>query len=191
MVDESTESIPEPAKKLLSRSRRRMLLQLAAATMILVCGIVMGSGATLIHLKDRIIRDRRPPLGAIVWDIRTRYNLTEEQTEKVEKVLGQSREKMHELFMEFREKTEAGFKEISSAMKDILTPEQYEQWQNDFKSRRGPGPERFGPGGPGPGRRGPGGPGRFGAGKPGSPGPEHRRQRPRRPDMAEPNSGGQ
>jgi hypothetical protein len=177
MVNESTTSIPPSGKKRLLNRSKQIYLQIIVGIVILSCGIVIGSGATLLRLKDKMImRGPRPPLPAIIEDIQNRYDLTQEQVEKVEDVLGRSRETMHTMFEQFREKTEAEFQKISAEMKEILSPEQYERWENDFKSRRR-GPGRFGPGRPGPG------PGRFGPG-----GPDNRRYEPMRPEPPEPNS---
>jgi len=193
MVNESAASIPPSGKKRLSHRRKQIYLQIIAGIIILSCGIVIGSGATLLRLKDRvIIRGPRPPLPDIVEDIQSRYDLTHEQVEKVEDILGRSRETMRTIFDESREKAEAEFQRVSLEMKEVLSPEQYEHWENDFKSRRR-GPGRFGPGGPGPGRPGGPGPGRFGSGRPG-PGrfdperPDRRRYEPTRPEPLEPNS---
>jgi hypothetical protein len=180
MVDESEAPVPPIAKTRLVRSRRQMYLQIVAATVILACGIIIGSGAALLHFKDDIVPDRLPPSGEIVRDMQGRYDLTQEQTEKVEAALGASRERMRTFFDEMREKMDAEFKELSSAMKGVLTPEQFERWEGDFKDRRRRGPGRFGGGGPGPGggRSGPGRPGpggRSGSFRPdpnGRPGPE-------------------
>ena len=187
MVDEAKTPIPSPGHpqdalrpKRLSPRWKQMILQVIAGMAILVCGIVIGSGATFLRLKHRIIRDRRPPLRAVVDDMRTRYGLTEEQTRQAEEILGKRREIMRTLFEEFRQKTEAEFQQLSMAMKEIFTPEQFERWENDFKARRGPGPGRFGPGKPGPGR--------FGPRRPGPGGPESRRFGPDRPRFPEPNS---
>lgn len=178
MVNESSNSLPSSGSKRLSNRRKQIYLQIIVGIIILSCGIVIGSGATLLHLKDRMImRGPRPPLPDIITDIQSRYGLTQEQVEKVEDILGKGRETMRTLFEESRQKVEAEFQKISSEMKEILSPEQYEQWENDFKSRRR-GPGRFGPpGGPGPG------PGRFGPGR-----PEGGRFRPPRPEPPEPNS---
>jgi hypothetical protein len=177
MVNESAASIPPSGKKRLSHRRKQLYLQIIAGIIILSCGFVIGSGATLLRLKDRvIIRGPRPPLPAIVDDMQSRYDLTHEQVEKVEDILGRSRETMHNIFEQSREKAEAEFQKVSLEMKEVLSPEQYEQWENDFKSRRR-GPGRFGPGRPGPG------PGRFGPG-----GPDNRRYEPMRPEPPEPNS---
>lgn len=171
MVGESDASVPSAGRKRLSRNRRQMYLQIAAATVILVCGIIIGSGSALLHFKDDIVPDRLPPSREIVRDMRARYDLTQEQSQKAEVALGDSRERMHTFFDEMSEKMDAEFKELSSAMKDILAPKQFERWENDFKDRRRRGPGRYGPGRPGPGgvrpgagRPGPGG--RYGPGRP-------------------------
>jgi hypothetical protein len=185
MVNESTTSIPPSGKKRLSVPKKQIYLQMIVGAIILFCGIVIGSGATLLHLKDKMImRGPRPPLPAIVEDIQSRYNLTEEQVIKVEEILGKGRETMRSLFEESRKKIEAEFQKISTEMKEILSPEQYEQWENDFRSRRR-GPGKFGPGGPRPGGFGPGGPGpgRFGRGR-----SEGERFRPPILEPPEPNS---
>ncbi len=98
MVDESEAAVPPIAKTRLIRSRRQMYLQIVAATVILACGIIIGSGGALLHFKDDIVPDRLPPSREIARDIRTRYALTEEQTEKVEAAIGASSERMHTIF---------------------------------------------------------------------------------------------
>jgi len=162
MVDESEVPVPPIAKTRLVRSRRQMYLQIVAATVILACGVVIGSGAALLHFKDNIVPNRVPPPGDIVRDMRTRYDLTEEQAEETKAALKDSSERMRTIFQGMKEEMDAEFKELSSAMKVILTSEQFERWERDFKSRRGRGPGRFG-GRPGSGGR-PGGPGRPGQG---------------------------
>jgi len=185
MVNESSNSIPPSGKKRLLHNSKQIYLQIIVGIIILSCGIVIGSGATFLRFKDRMIRfGPRPPLPAIVEDIQSRYDLNPEQTEKVEEILGKGRETMRTLFEESRQKIEAEFQKISLEMKEILSPEQYERWENDFKSRRR-GPGKFGPGGPRPGGFGPGGPGpgRFGRGR-----SEGERFRPPRLEPPEPNS---
>jgi hypothetical protein len=189
MVKESTTSNPPSSKKHMPHRRKQIYLQIIVAIIILSCGIVIGSGVTLLRLKDRVVmRGPRPPLIAIVEDIQTRYDLTPEQTEQAEDILGKSRETLHTLFEEFRQRTEAEFQKISIEMKEVLSPEQYERWENDFRSRRERGPGRFGPGRPGPGRFGPErrGPRRFGPGRPDPNRPSPGKPGPGRSDLCEP-----
>jgi len=172
MVSEDRPSNLSSAKTHLSHRRKQICLQIIAGVIILFCGIVIGSGAAVLRLKDRMImRGPRPPLNAIVEDIRTRYDLTEEQAEQVEDVFGRRRKTSQALFEEFGRKIEAEFEELSVEMKGVLSPEQYERWERDFRDRRrGRGPWGHGPGRPGPRR------------------PGHRGPGPRRPGFPEPNS---
>ena len=178
--DDKEAQIPAIAKTRLVRSRRQIYMQIVAATVILICGIIIGSGAALLRFKENIAPGPMPPPARIADDMQGRYGLTEEQTEKAKAAVRDSSEKMRKLFEEFRPKMDAQFKELSAAMEDILTPEQFKEWERDFRSRRGRPPGRFGPGGPGPGagRPGPGRPGpggRSGSFRPdpnGRPGPE-------------------
>jgi Spy/CpxP family protein refolding chaperone len=185
MVDESTTPASPSGKKRLSLRKKQIYQQIIVAIIILACGIVIGSGATLLRLKDRMMMPGpRPPLRDIVEDIQGRYDLTDEQVEKVEDIFSKRHETMRNLFEKIREQMDAEFKELSAEMKEILTPEQYESWENDFKSRRR-GPGKFAPGGPGSGRFGhrrPG-PGRRGRGR-----PEREEFRPPRNEPPEPNS---
>jgi len=187
MVSQAEPSSPSAGKRRISHRRKQIILQIVVGVIILFCGVVIGSGAALLQLKDKVvIPGPRPPLDAVVRDIRGRYDLTPAQVEKVENVFGERRKTLQAMFEEFRQKSEAEFQKLSEGMKEILSPEQYERWENDFRSRRGPswrghGPGRPGPGSPGergPGERRPGerGPGRRGPGpwRPGSGGPGQR-----------------
>lgn len=181
MVEDIRPSIPSTGKKRLSHRSRQVLLQIVIGTIILICGIIIGSGAAVLRLKDEMVMRRGPfpPTRAVVEDMAARYDLTPEQAKKVEAVFEKSRETLRAQFEESRRKNEAEFQKLSAEIKKIFTPEQFEHWEQDFKRRRRPGPpwER-GPGRPGergPGRRGgpdgrgfgEGGPGRgFGEGGP-------------------------
>ena len=161
MVNEATTSNPSSNKRHLSHRRKQIYLQIIVGIIILFCGIVIGSGAALLQLKDRIVRGPRPPLNAIVEDIRARYNLTQEQSKQVEDIFGRRRKTLQALFEEFGQEIEAEFQKLSKEMKEILSPEQYERWESDFRARGRRGPWRQGPGRPGqrrPGLRRPGRP---------------------------------
>jgi hypothetical protein len=176
MVEEARPSIPSTGKKRLSRRGRQICLQVVVGMIILVCGVIIGSGAAVLRLKDEMVMRRGPfpPTRAVVDDMAARYDLTPEQIKQVEAAFEKSHEKLRTLIEESRRKNEAEFKTLSANIKKIFTPEQFERWEQDFKRRRRPGPpwER-GPGRPGergPGRRGPDGrgPGRgFGERGPG------------------------
>jgi len=172
MVEQSLPSIPPAGKKHLPRRGRQIIAQVAVGLIILVCGIIIGSGAAVLRLKGKVVMPPgpRPPTREVVEDMAARYNLTPEQAKKVEAAFEKRRETLQSTFEELRRKSEAEFKTLSAEIKKILTPAQYERWEQDFKRRRRPGPpwERGSgrPGERGPGRRGPGGRG-FGEGGPG------------------------
>jgi hypothetical protein len=171
MVEQAMPSIPPAGKKRLSRRSRQIFAQVVVGLIILICGIIIGTGATVLHFKGRVVMPPgpRPPTREVVEDMATRYNLTPEQVKKVEAVFEKRRETLQSTFEEFRRKSEAEFKTLSTDIKNILTPEQYARWEQDFQRRRRPGPWERGPGRPGeggPGRRGgPGGPGDRGPGR--------------------------
>ena len=176
MVNETKTSNLSSPKGHPSHRWKQICLQIIIGMVILFCGIVIGSGAALLHLKDRMIMPGpRPPLNAIVEDLRARYDLTQEQAEQVEDIFGRRRKTLQTLFEQFGQKIDAEFQKLSMEMKEILSPEQYERWERDFKDRRGRWPGRHRPGRPGPGRPGQR---RPGFGRPGL----------REPILPEPNS---
>ncbi len=200
-------SIPPVTKKRFIRSRRQIFMQILAAAVILICGIIIGFGGALQHFKPNIVPNRVPPPKDVVDDMRARYDLTDEQAEKISIAIRDSWERMRTIFQENREKMDAEFKNLSADMKQILTGEQFRKWEDDIKARRRRRPGRFGPrrpgrrGGPGPGEHDPGGwkgkrrsggrYGRPGPGPNGVPGPnrpDHREFRPGAPGPKEPNA---
>ena len=185
MVDEIRPSIPSTGPKRLSRRGREIALQAIVGMVILICGIVIGWGAAVLNLKNKMMMPPgpRPPTGEVVEDMVERYNLTAEQAKKVEAAFNKRRDTIQTIFEEFRSKSEAEFQKLSADIKKILTTEQYAHWEQDFQRRRRPGsrwdrgPGRPGERGQGPHPRRPGdmgprpfddrGPGRgFGNGRP-------------------------
>jgi len=169
MVEEvARPSNPSSGKKRLSHQGRQVCLQVVVGMIILICGIVIGWGAAVLQLKDKMMMPPglRPPTREVVEDMEARYDLTPEQAKQVEIAFGKRRETLQTLFEEFRRKSETEFQTLSADIKKILTPEQYERWEQDFQRRRQPEPpwER-GPGRPGDRGPGHGGPGDRGLGR--------------------------
>ena len=170
--------------------RRQICMQIAAGVLIFFSGIIVGSGGTVLWVKDRIAWILPPHGRSMVPDIverfKSEYNLTEEQALQVKKVFQEGMETRRSIYEEAAQKLEKHEKTLDAKMKEILSAEQYKQWVRDFRTRK----ERFerfgprGPGRPGPGRPGPG-PKRFGPGR-----PDPNRPRPGRRDIVrEPNRG--
>jgi Spy/CpxP family protein refolding chaperone len=154
--------------KIPSRRGRQIALQAIVGMVILICGVVIGWGAAVLNLKDKMMMPPgpRPPTNEVVEDMVQRYNLTTEQAKKVEDAFSKRRETIQTIFDEFRRKREAEFQKLSADIKKILTAEQYAHWEQDFQRRRRPKP---------PWDRGPGRPGERGQGphprRPGDKGP--------------------
>jgi len=178
MVEEAKSSIPSTGKRRLSPRGRQTVMQIVVGAIILICGVIIGSGATVLRFKGELDgrrRGPRPPTKEVVREMEVRYHLTPEQTQKMEAAFEKRRETVQSIFEEFRTKSEAEFKSLNAEVKKILTPEQFEHWEQDFNRRRRPGP---------PWERGPGKPGERGFGRrgPRDRGPEDRRPGDRGPD---------
>ncbi|MBE3099561.1 MAG: hypothetical protein IMZ44_20785 [Planctomycetes bacterium] len=142
---------------------------------ILVCGTAIGGGAAVLWLKDRLAGPPRPDRATpeIVRDLRSRYDLTEEQARRVGGIMQHRMEALEAIRRDAEEKFEAEHEKLRGEMKAVLTPEQYEQWVAHFDSlrRRPPGPPPGGPGRPPTkGRPGPDTGGRVQPGRPPRPG---------------------
>ncbi|ANM30711.1 hypothetical protein ABI59_15700 [Acidobacteria bacterium Mor1] len=144
-----------------SSTARRSLLGIAA---IFLIGLVAGSALTVVTYRFMVMPNERhvsdgghkPPRGrpSPAEIMREELQLTDEQVEQIESIF-------HEHRAEIRRTAE----EVRGKIREVLTDEQKEAFDNmprafgppGPRGRRGPG--RHGPGGRGPGgRRGPGGP---------------------------------
>jgi hypothetical protein len=174
MVDETRSGHPTMPRHHPPASRRQIVAQIVVSAIILVSGIAIGSGGTILALKDRIVPVFRttPPEGDGVepnevsqWTrgaaerFQNDYELTDPQTQQVQEVLAQGFATTQELWKEFHKAEQAQHEKFAQAMKSILTPEQFTKWQSDFEQmtkhmqRMRPFGPRRGRGGP-PGDRG-------------------------------------
>ncbi len=175
MVDEMKpdSSAPRPRWPF---TRRQMFAQIGVAVVILVSGMGIGTGGTILSLKDRIMwhfpprrfDDHRPDVNEIVNKWRTDYGLTDDQAQQVKGAFLASLATTRTIFEEFAQKQRAQqVKFAEEDMKTILTPEQYQKWHREFSEFKNRAERRWRPG------ERPGGPG----GHPGGPG-EHNGRRP-------------
>ena len=119
---------------------------------ILVCGTAIGAGAAVLWLKDRLAGPPRPERATpeIVRDLRSRYDLTEEQARRVGDIMQRRMEALEAIRRDAEEKFQAEHEKLRAEMKSVLTPDQYERWLAHFESLRArpPGPPPGGPGRP-------------------------------------------
>jgi len=158
--------------------RRQILAQIIVGAVILLSGIAIGGGGTILALKDRIIPvvRTRPLTGKtgvqdpneaarrsdwIAGRWKDEYGLSEEQMQRAKETLAKEFVATEKLWQKFREAEETQRQKFVLAMKGILTPEQFTRWEADFKkmvehmrNMRPFDPRRGGRGGP-PGERRP------------------------------------
>jgi len=118
---------------------------------ILASGFGLGASTTFFCLQDRIRpltdpngepRPPRPRNPLDTWA--AKYNFTDEQKELVKAALERQHQAFREMFKAGKEKMEAAKNMLVQDMNEILTPEQFNPWHEDFKEglkrrRRGPG----------------------------------------------------
>jgi hypothetical protein len=163
MVDEAQTPQPVPARRP-RLTPRQIFAQTIMGGLILLSGVAIGTGGSVLILKDRIIwrlpmRDgaRRPDPNRIVDEWTAKYGLNEEQAQRVKEIFTRRFEAHRAHFSEMVKRAQTEREAFAAAVKEILTPEQYERWERDFRERS----ERYRRMWPGPRRR-PRGPGRGG-----------------------------
>ncbi|MBE0535368.1 MAG: hypothetical protein IH624_06830 [Phycisphaerae bacterium] len=173
MVDDRLD-IPTDLPVPLQAPRRRKRIQLLWSAVQLICGIVIGVGATLYVFKDRIMwSPPGPNLGEmamkIVREMQERYSLTDDQFKRVSELVQGSMARRRDMGKAFFDQMSTEDARVKDQMVTILTPEQFNAYAEDMKrmaeshERRRPpffreGGREGGPGGPGPGPGGPRGP---------------------------------
>jgi len=168
MVDAARPSHPVIPHRI-PPSRQQIIAQVLVSAVILVSGVVIGGGGTILALKDRIIApiDDEPgpnnegprgegPANEIVAHWTTDYGLTETQAQQAKETLTGQFAATHKLWTEFLKAEQTEREKFGLAMKGILTPDQFTRWDADFKrmvehmQRMRPfDPRRGGRGGPG------------------------------------------
>lgn len=122
--------------------RRRMVLQLVFALVIFLSGTVIGTGGTMQWLKSRggrigpPRRGRGPDPNTLVAHWTKDYGLSLEQGEEIRLVLKRADALRRESFQEMQDKMEAAFKEMIEGLKEVMTPDQFAGWHEEFQKRQ-------------------------------------------------------
>jgi hypothetical protein len=162
MVDPTKPDGPAPRVRP-PYSRRQIISQVGIAAVILISGIGIGTGGTILVLKDRIMWRRPdfsppPPPDKIVEQWQIDYGLTDDQVRQAKEAFAASWANTREIFKDSFQKQQAEQTNFAKSIKAIFTPEQYQKWEHEFKERA----EKFrrwrprpgeGPGGPPGGRK--------------------------------------
>jgi gas vesicle protein len=144
---------------------------------ILVAGVVIGGSSMLIFAPKKLMRPPRAPefaSGRMVGQLRRELSLSPEQAEKIEPVLKEHMETLHNIRIDAQDQIGEALEQMNEQISSILTDRQKQMWEKRLHRLQSPlhggGPRR----GEGPGggrfrnrgeqdrlRRGPG-PGPFG-----------------------------
>jgi hypothetical protein len=143
---EPTDSIRR--RQTVSASRSTKCTQIATGIIIVLSGIVIGSGGTILVLKDRItwhdspLKGRDPSTMAKQW--KATYDLSEEQAEKVEKISTKRLKTRRALTEEFTQRIASERDKFVTEVETVLSPDQFQRWKNDFEERAKKRPRRGG-----------------------------------------------
>lgn len=169
-------------------NRRQLLTQFTVAGVILVSGVGIGAGGSILAFKGRIVPRVRwmpvePPRAEpnfIVSRWKADYVLTDKQAQQVTEILTKQFTELRNLRQTLFQAEQAAREKSAASMKKVLDSEQYAKWDQDmkriaerFEHMRARGP-RGDHKGPPRGERGPG--------RPRDPN-DHRWEGPPRPPM--------
>jgi hypothetical protein len=124
-------------------NRRQLLMQAVVAVVILVSGIGIGTGGTILALKNRLVpRLRLPPPGPpgmepniLVERWRGEYGLSEKQVQQAKDTLTKQFAATGDLWEKFRLAEQSEREKFAASMKKILNSEQFTKWDDDLKKR--------------------------------------------------------
>jgi hypothetical protein len=124
-------------------NRRQMLLQAVVAAVILVSGIGIGAGGTILALKNRLVpRLRLPPPSPpgmepnfLVARWTDDYGLSEKQAKQVKDTLIKQFAATRKLWEDFAAAEQNEREKFAASMKKTLRPEQFSKWDEDLKER--------------------------------------------------------
>jgi hypothetical protein len=157
MVDEPKPEHPlHPHRPPLSR--RQLTMQFLVAGVILVSGVGIGAGGSILALKGRIIPGMRwrpveppgPEPNFIVAHWKERYSLSDKQAQQVKDILTKQFTALRKLRQTLFQAEQSEREKAATSLKKVLNSEQYAKWDQDIKRMserwaRGPRGDHKGP----------------------------------------------
>jgi hypothetical protein len=119
-------------------SRKQVIIMTVCAAVILLSGIAIGVGSTILLAQNRFIRIDPPHKTAdeITKKISAEYGLNSQQTAQVQTLLTDMFEKGKLRHDEMDAKRDADAEIMIAQMKLILTDEQFAKWNENFSKLR-------------------------------------------------------
>ena len=140
MVNEREAASGETKSASSATSRRKVKLQILLGFLILLSGVIIGAGGTVILLRGRIIwrSPHRPKTTAegIAKRIGDSYELSESQVRQVEAIVAKRLQAKQAMRQEMDERSASADDELLVEMRYVLSAEQFESWAREFRARR-------------------------------------------------------
>jgi hypothetical protein len=124
---------------------------------ILIAGIVIGGSSMLIFAPKKLIKPPRAPefaSGRMVGQLRRELRLSPEQAEKIEPILKEHMETLHNIRIDAQDQIGEALEQMNEQISSILTDRQKQMWESRLRHLQSPlrgGGRRRGEG-PGGGR---------------------------------------
>ena len=122
-------------------NRRPWIRSLILGTVILLCGMAIGSVVTAVVIEQHPMRGMRRPdhlPERIAQEMQKKYALTDEQKQRLATVFQEHGEKLSDIRSEVQPKVDAEHEALRRGVEEVLTPEQAAQWRTEFDQMRHP-----------------------------------------------------
>ncbi len=120
--------------------RRQRMMGLGFGLLILVFGVVIGSGGTFLHFKDQLRKgpgtEHVPDPKPIIEDMKVKLSLSDQQVRQIEDLFRQLAVNWSDFGKKAAEFQKQQQDSMMAGMKAILTPEQSATWQEEMDKRR-------------------------------------------------------
>jgi len=123
----------------LNPPRRALWKTLALSGALLMSGVIIGVGLTLIGIRHRLDDFRsRPDLLSqrMVQRMSKDLQLTDKQTDEIKKIFASTREEADAMRQRNRAQAQAFFREFQNKVAQVLTPSQQKEWEVWFRQAR-------------------------------------------------------
>lgn len=130
-----THSTPPSSSGLLSRTRSRRLRSVVFGLLILLCGIFIGSGGTVIvvfRLLTHAIHHPEEIPTRVVNRLRFNLDLTDKQAAKIKIIITKRQKTIQAIRRETQPRLERELDGIRADVAAVLNPEQARSWKKRF-----------------------------------------------------------
>ncbi len=141
MVEQTGQTDPIDSVRLSVPAGRQTGRAVLLSAFILLFGVVIGAGGVYLWLNDRIMYpqqgrfDHAKKAQNIVGKMKTRYDLTDEQVGRVERIFARQFEAMAQWRQGLDSKIDQTRQQMVDEIRDVLTEEQFGRWEKKFQDR--------------------------------------------------------